>query len=408
MKTSKKSKRVVNLLQPHPFQYDIYKDPARFKVVAAGRRIGKTELGKMLAGQLLLQGKEIFWISPTFAMSQKVWIDLKQTFFNLITWKSEQGMTMHVQNGGSLRVFSGENYDRIRGNSPHFVVVDEAAYMQDPDMWHGVIRPSLADHEGGALFISTPKGSNSWFYDLYQLGMQQDFGYKSWRMPTWYNPYIKRSEIIETKRTMPDKLFRQEIAAEFMLDAGEVFVGVAKAAKVLMREPYEGRFSMGIDLGRKHDYTVVTVFDMDTNEMVYMNRFNKITWPAIQKRIVDDYTAWKPTICQIEENSAGDVVISQLRNDGVNAVPFRTSNQSKRSIIEAMSVAIQNKEVDLLVDQQLILEFQAMQLKRTSTGLITYSAPPGMHDDIVMSACIAWNGIRGKNIVFGSAIPLLG
>lgn len=367
-----------------------------------------TELGKILAAKYLLQGKEVYWVSPTYRMSTEVWRSLKSSFQPVVRQKSEQERWMEIYSNGMLRVFSGEHADKIRGGSPHLAIIDEYAFINNSDLWSAVLRPALADNEGSALFLSTPKGKGNGFYEVYQMGRDPDNElYKSWRMPTWYNPFISRNEIIDAKKTLPEKLFLQEFAARFLTDAGEVFVGVSKVATGYRLEPYKGKVVMGVDLGRKGDYTVISVFDSNTQSQVELYRFNKISWTDIRERIIEIYRAWNPVAFLVEQNSTGDVIIDDLRQNGIPVTGFQTTNTSKRQIIEKLALSIQNQELTLLNDSDLIYEFQAMQKGFTSTGLPTYSAPSGSHDDIVIATALSWHALKHGRLMFGSAIPIL-
>lgn len=396
----------IQLLQPYRAQYDILQDKSRFKVVILGRRSGKTELGKIaIANVILKNGGTAFWVAPSFRESLDVWRSLKETFSPMIRWKSEQSHTLELVNGGQLSVYSGEAAERMRGTSPDLIIMDEAAMISDQNMWYSVARPALTDKKGKAYFLSTPKGRN-WLYDIFLLGNNPNNNeYKSWQFPTWKNPFIPKSEILEAKNTLPEKLFRQEYLAEFLVDAGEVFVGVSAVCVSPYRDPYRGRFSMGVDLARKNDFTVVSIFDMDKKEMVFMDRFNQISWTAQRDRILEIYGQWNPTICTIEQNNVGDVIIEDLRRNGMSINPFITSNASKRKLIEGMAVAIQNKEVKLLNDQDLIFEFQSMLMHVNTSGTVSYSAPLNRHDDIVIATCLSYYGMSSNNLVYGLPFP---
>lgn len=397
----------IKILKPHKGQLEILTDPARFKVVSCGRRYGKTELGKIVVGETSIKYKEqVFWFAPTFKMASQLWRELKLAFEPIIGWKSEQQMTIEFKTGGELRIFSGENFETFRGLKPYRVIVDEAAMFSDPDMWHAVIRPALSDKKGEAYFLSTPRGRN-WFYDLYVMGQDKDNeDYKSWSMPSWKNPHIPKSELLKQLQQMPEKLFQQEILAQFLLDAGEVFRGVIGVSKGVYMTPYKGRFAMGIDLGRKNDFTVIVIFDMNTRTMVDMVRFSKLDWTTQKTYIKQYYDTWKPVTCLIEDNK-NDSIIEDLQKDGYRVSGFNTNKRSKPQIIEQMAVAIQNGNIVLLNDKELVFEFQAFQMNVTPTGNIKYAAPLGFHDDIVLASCIAFEGVARGASTFGSVLPIL-
>ncbi len=276
----------IKLLKPHPEQLKILQSSARFKILNMGRRFGKTSYGKIRVGEVLIKHREqAFWIAPNYPMALEVWEDLKDTFAEIIIHKNEQQKMFEVQGGGTFRVFSGEKYENIRGTKPLYIVIDEAATIPKlENLWNAVVRPALSDKKGYCDFLSTPKGRN-FFYELYSLGLENNPDYQSFSLPSWKNPYFPKSEIIAAKETTPIKLFAQEYLAQFLLDAGEVFLGVTKVAINDTEYPYEGHFVFGIDLARKNDFTVVTVFDIDKRKMVDMLKINQLEWDEIKTRI---------------------------------------------------------------------------------------------------------------------------
>lgn len=399
----------VKIPRLHKKQLEIINHPARFKIAACGRRFGKNETAKFLCIDTLLVKHEIvFWVSPNFQMSHRVWKEMKEVLQNVIVWKSEQERTLQVIGGGMFRVFSGEKYENIRGEHAYLIIIDEAAIMpQLEDAWEAVITPALADKKGYAILLSTPRGHN-YFYKLYLLGKDmREKDYQSFQFKSWDNPYMPKSEFINAFRRNSRKIFAQEYEAEFMLDAGEVFQGVVNVSTSPYLLPYDGNFVFGIDIGIKDDYTVISIFDIDTKTMVDMKRLNETEWSVVKKLIKTTNEEWKPKALVIETNY-GDSMIQDLINEGMsNIIPFRTTNTSKQEIVSNMIVGIQNKAIKLLNDNDLIREFQAYKMDYTKTGRVSYSASSGYHDDIVMSCCLGYHYFKELNAVYGLGLPKL-
>lgn len=390
----------IKLTQPYPLQHDILDHTARFKVVVCGRRFGKTELGKIVVGNVVLDEKEqVVWFSPTYQMASQIWRELKATFSPIIKWKSEQDKIMEFHGGGELRIFSAEKFDRVRGIKPKTIIFDEAAMMTNGDIWYAASRPSLADKSGNAYFLTTPRGRN-WIYDIYCKGEREEDDYKSFTAPTWANPYIPKSEILKAKSDYPELLFRQEFMAEFIIDAANVFQGVTNVAAYPILEPYlNGRFVMGVDLARKNDYTVIVIFDAIERQQVYLEIIGDLDWDVQRKKILKAYQDWRPFLALVEENNVGDVICQDLNKMGMKAKPFYTTSKNKNPIIEQLAMDIKNKNIKLINNRKLVEEFQAYQMKITENGTIKYAAPSGFHDDIVMATAIAWSGIsKGKSL----------
>lgn len=400
--------RTINLPTLHKGgQRAIYLHPARFQVVACGRRFGKTVMGKVIiAEEIIKNGGEAWYVAPQYKMSTTIWRELLETFKPLAKWISAQERTIELRNGGKLVVWAGDtSHDSMRGGAPNVVVVDEAAMLKDGSLWFGVLMPALSDHAGKAYFLSTPRGRN-WFYELYRNEvMFKD--YKSWRFSSYCNPYINPKVIDSAKLSTPDKFFQQEYMAEFMLDAGDVFRNVNEVnyGVEMSPEAVDGTIVFGIDWGRKEDYTVISIMDADTKIQVSMERFSKIGWDTQKKAVMSAIEKWKPSFIAAEENSMGDVLISDMREFGVDIIPFYTTNDSKRMIIEELSLDIEKKNIVLLNEPVQTRELQAFQMDRTKAGKITYNAATGFHDDTVIALAIANHFSNNLTNSFGGAFP---
>ncbi len=213
-------------LQMHPAQAEIYEHPARFKVVAAGRRFGKTMLGMTMAIVKAADGENrvVEWVAPTHDQSRKV----LREFCRLVPPDlREVNKTMgevYLPNGSIVLFRSGERFDNLRGEGLDLVVVDEAAFVPR-EAWYQALRPALADKLGTALLISTFNGEN-WFYDLWRRAVDpENAEWHGWRIPTSANPYILASEIEEARRNLPADEFGQEFEASPLTFVGSVFPG---------------------------------------------------------------------------------------------------------------------------------------------------------------------------------------
>ena len=297
-----------------------------------------------------------------------------------------------------MAVRSADNPDSLRGEGLDFVVMDECAFMQK-EAWTEAIRPALSDRQGKALFISTPKGRN-WFWENYMRGVNGEEGWQAWTFPTANNPFIAASEIEASKRDLPEMIFRQEYLAEFIDDSGGVFRRVQEAAVLEPKEYEQGRqYVAGVDVAASVDYTVVTVLDAETKEMVHMDRFNRVDYPVLIDRLEAVYKRYHLTSMVVESNSIGRPVIDELVARGLNIVPFTTTSATKQAIIQNLQAAFENGQILVLNDQILVGELLSFESKRNASGGFSYSAPDGMHDDCVLSLAIAWDGATSGSVI---------
>jgi len=165
-----------------PWQQEVYASPERFKVVAAGRRCGKSRLAAWMLILNALQSDRghVFYVAPTQGQARDImWGVLEELAHPIITNKHVNNMQIKLINGSTISLKGSDRPDTMRGVSLKFLVLDEYADMK-PSVWEEVLRPALADQKGHALFIGTPKGRNH-FYELYKYAeLADDDTYRSW------------------------------------------------------------------------------------------------------------------------------------------------------------------------------------------------------------------------------------
>jgi len=381
----------------HPAQREIHESTARFRVVDAGRRFGKTRLGVWECLEVALGGGRAWWIAPSFPIARVGWRPLRRIGAKIPGAEVRLAeLNIILPNGGEVSVKSADNPDSLRGEGLDLAVFDEHAFTK-PEAWSEAVRPALSDKLGRALFISTPRGRNH-FWELYQRGVRQEYGYQSFYYPTSANPHIAASEIEAARHELPEIIFRQEYLAEFIDDSGGVFRRVQEAATLMPLEiPQEGRqYICGVDVAASIDYTVVTILDVSSKEMVYMDRFNRVDYNVLIDRLDALYKRWNITTMKIESNSIGQPVIDNLVGRGIMVIPFMTTQATKQMIIQNLQAAFENGEIKILNNPVLLSELLSFESSRNASGSFSYAAPPGMKDDCVMSLAIAWDCIANR------------
>jgi len=384
----------ITLPKLHRAQQDVIQDPARFKVLAAGRRFGKSRMGALQCVMTALKGGKAWWISPSYPMSAIGWREISRLAAQIPGVKTNKSDRMIMfPKGGWVQVRSSDNPDSLRGEGLDFVVLDECAYMQE-ETWTEAIRPALADRKGKALFISTPKGLN-YFYHLYSIN---DGDYRSWRYTTYDNPYIDRDEIESTKAQLPERVFKQEILAEFLSD-GSYFQRVDEAAVIDVPdepEQHKGhKLFGGLDWAMKEDFTVLTIGCRDCNRVVDWDRFNQIDYTYQRTRVMDKCKRWVLTGLLPERNSIGQPNIELLRDAGLPIVRgvdkelgFNTTATTKPELIQSLASAMEHDGFRVPVDYA--DELRAYDVMMGASGHPKFSAPTGYHDDRVMGLALCW------------------
>ena len=388
----------------HPGQAQVMENPARFKVVACGRRWGKTELGMTsILNAALHQNKRCWWLAPTRQMAGQVWRDLKRAVKTLKgTCISETERRIDLAGGGMIAVRSAHHPDNLRGEGLDFAVLDEAAFM-DPRLWTEIIRPMLATTRGDALLLSTPKGRN-WFCDLFRLG--NDPGQTEWQsfhFSSADNPLIEPAELDNIQQLTPEHVWKTEYQAHFSDDSGQVFRGISDAVVAEQFDhPQPGHtYVAGIDWGRNNDYTAIAIVDVTNSRVTALDRFNQVGWDLQRDRLKTLVQHWRPQIIWAEANSIGEPNIEALLQEGLPVRPFYTTAKTKSPLIESLALAIERGSIALLNHPVLLAELANYSLERLPGGAWRYGAPSGAHDDTVMATALAWYGTQysGRGII---------
>jgi hypothetical protein len=388
----------IDPIQTHQGQSEILESVTRFRVVACGRRWGKTEAGKIAALKMARKGGTVWWIMPSYAMAADVWRGLKLSLNGEWAEKREQERTIIMDSGGMLRVRSGDDPDSLRGSGLDLAVLDEAAFLRE-SVWTGAIRPALSDRRGQALFLSTPKGIGNWFWKVYGYGLDPNRAeWQAWTFPTSNNPHIPPDEIEAARDDLPERVFRQEYLAEFIEDSGGVFRNITPRAIVMPQTvPTSGhRIVFGLDWARVSDFTCIAIIDATTRQLVALDRFNGIGWALQRGRIAALAQVWKPSAIWAESNSIGSPNIEALQGEGLPIYPFTMTAASKDSLINGLALAFERDGDPLTIvpDPVLLHELQAYSVERLPSGRFRYGAPSGGHDDTVIATALAWYGAQ--------------
>jgi len=385
---------------PHPGQRIVHNNPARFKVLSAGRRWGKTRLGVMECLDCAAKGGLAWWVAPSYKISQVGWKPLSRMAQRIPGVEVRLAdLEVRLPGGGAVGVRSADSAGGLRGEGLNFVVMDEAAFMREA-AWTEEIRPALSDKLGHALFISTPKGRN-WFWQAWQRGAAHDGDWAAFQFPTSGNPYIASTEIEAARKDLPELVYLQEYEAQFVDMGGSVFRRIQEAATLEpITEPEPGRqYIAGVDVASSVDFTVISVLDVMDKSLVYMDRFNRVDYNVLEDRLWACYQRFNLTVMSIEANSIGQPVIDSLNNRGMSIIPFTTTNATKQAIITQLQAGFEHDEIKIINDPVLIGELLSFESKRSPSGSFQYSAPAGMHDDTVMSLAIAWDAISESHWV---------
>jgi len=394
----------------HDGQLRVIRNLTRNTTLAEGRRWGKTTLLEYLCCRDLLNGQPVGWFTPSYKYVDESWDRIKSRLgvypAGAIEWKSEQQHRLRVVGGGTLDLWSLETDDPGRGRKYALALIDEAALVAN--LWNvffSSIRPTLADLRGSTVFAGTPKRRND-FWRFTQMHHNNN-EWTHFTAPTHENPYIPPEELKQLKQDMPDRLYRQEILAEFLEDGDSVFRNIDACATSIANPQAEPNhyYTFGIDWGRQRDATIVSVFDATLNEQVWIDVYRGTEYLAQMNHIRGLYNRYRPVVIHAEENAMGAPVVEMLTQLGLPMRPFQTSTQSKALLIDYLVLAFEQMSIKILPSEQQLDELKSYESTTLPSGLTRYAAPGSAHDDHVIALALSVYAARAAQTPSHTARP---
>ena len=307
------------------WQQEVFSDPTRFKIVAAGRRTGKSRLAawKLILNALQVERGHVFYVAPTQGQARDImWQTLMELGHEVIKTAHINNLQITLINGATISLKGADRPETMRGVSLKYLVMDEYADMK-PSVWEQILRPALADQKGGALFIGTPMGRNH-FYDLYMYGeMGDDPTYKSWHFTSYDNELLDPEEIDMAKKSMSSFAFKQEFMASFAAQGSDIFK--EEWVQFDEEEPEDGDYYIAIDLAgfidtsstskknKRLDNTAISVVKVNqqgwwVKEIIY----GRWTLDKTAEKIFSAVAKYQPAAVGIERGIAKQAVMSPL------------------------------------------------------------------------------------------------
>lgn len=398
--------RVYNITFPplHDAQKEVHDSKARWKILCAGRRFGKSRLGVQMCLEIALAGGRAWWVAPTFAISRVGWRDIQAA---AASFPKEMGVNIKVgdmqvdfNNGGFIGVRSADNPQRLRGEGLDFLVMDEAAFVKE-ETWTEVLRPTLTERKGSALFISTPKGMDNWFYRLFERAKTQP-DWERFQFPSTSNPLVEESEVEAAKQEIGSLVFAQEYMAQFISEGSQMFKqdwfryykeGVGQV--FADGEKYDlndmtlfGSVDLATSTRESADYTVIGSFGLHQPtkklfilDMTIARMEAPDIIPAIKRHVVKNNLEW----VGIEKAGFQLALVQFARREGLPVVELR-ADRDKRQRALPLSAKMEAGLVYLPKNEEY------SWVADVERELLTF--PVGAHDDIV--DCISYAVIQEK------------
>ena len=365
----------------HVGQLQVLRESARFNVLECGRRFGKTHMGIQLAIEKVFDGAEVGWFAPTYRYLADPWREIERILQPMISRIDRNEKRIEVHSGGTMDFWSLDSVDSGRGRRYDRVIIDEAGIIKDlGPAWQETLRATLADRQGDAWFLGTPKG-RSFFHRCFERGQIGDEGWRSWRLPTTSNPTIPKHEIEAARRELPQHIFDQEFLGIPADDGGNPF-GLDSIAACTIPLSTDPPKAIGIDLAKSVDWTVVCGVDAD-GRVCMLERWQS-PWKETEDRIAR-LIGEQPVL--IDSTGVGDPVVEGLQRKAPRIEGFKFSQTSKQQLMEGLASSFQTRRVGI-PEGWLRTECETFEFEYTRTG-VRYEAPSGMHDDGVCALALA-------------------
>ncbi len=430
---------------PHEHQRSLFCAPSQVTVAACGRRWGKTECLShdviTLALDELAQGRDCrqLVVAPSDNQARLIGGEV----LRLVLKAQDEdagimaGVILAVRQRPALSLTlshpdfpdavvtclfrtAGRDGRSLRGLFAHRIIGDEAAYIPD-SVLNEVLMPMLLDKGGDYLLASSPSGKRSAYYRLFakaDSGSQDDHGitYSAHQFPTSGNPHLDLAYLNSQREEMGDTMFSQEYEAQFLDVGGAVFreddidaavqsdERVSAADGFLLSEPVDGRiYSIGVDWGRKLDFTVVSVLDCTepVARLVGLWRWQGTGWEAQIVLVADLVAKFRPWAVLGDGSGIGDTLTERLRSairaavpDGDHVPPFDVflfTGDSKQSLVDKLNLRLSSRSLAYPAHRVLLSELRSFEYLGSagSSGRTRMGASGRGHDDVVMSLALA-------------------
>lgn len=332
-------------------QSHIYKDESRFRVVVAGRRFGKTFLSsvELITNAIQSEARNVWYVAPTYKAAKEIAWDMLITSLpkEYIRKTNESSLTVTLINGSTISLKGAEKADNLRGRALDFVVLDEFADMK-PETWYEVIRPSLSDRNGKALFIGTPKGRNH-FYDIWTKGTDKEDNWSAYQYTTLDGGQVDAEEIESAKRDLDERTFNQEYNAQFVNYAGIIYYNFDRSESIAKCHHDNQMLHIGMDFNLDPMSAVVAVREGSTLKIVdeiviYGSNTDEIVDEIKTRYPNQPITVYPdPASRQRKTSAGGRTDLSILQNAGF-AVKVRDKHTSIRDRINAVNARLKSAD----------------------------------------------------------------
>ena len=330
-------------------QKKVILDKSRFRVLITGRRFGKTFLAiNELAKFASQPNQKVWYVAPSYRQAKAIcWNVLKEKMIYHKWAKSinHSDLTITLKNNSQITLRGSDNENSLRGVGLNFLVMDEFADTSK-ETWYEVLRPTLSDTKGHALFCGSPRGFGNWSYELFKLG-ETNTDWQSFKYTTLEGGQVSDDEIEQAKQDLDMRTFQQEYEATFVNYSGMIYYNFDRDKNIVTNCNNSDFLHIGLDFNVDPMSAVVCsiigekIFVMDEIQ-IYSSNTNemsdeiKIRYPGKKIIVYPD-----PSARQRKTSAGGLTDIAILKNAGFD-VRSRSSAPLVRDRINAVNSKLKN------------------------------------------------------------------
>lgn len=344
-----------------------------------------------------------YCLSPSFKQAKNIYQTIIDAIAKsgIVQTKNKTDLVITLINGSTINFKSAEQREQLRGYTADFLCIDEAAFI--PDNIFYLVLPWVDAKKAPLLMVSSPFIKDGFFYRYYNYGKDHTHNTETvdWAEELYRESVeliLPKEKLLEYKEVLPANVFKTEYLGEWLDDDGTVFINITNCLEENHIDRND-RLFVGLDWSNQgqNDDTVISMLNQN-GEQVYLKYFSNLT-PL--KQIDTIFNELEPFLKQIvsinsETNSLGTPYTDLLKNKSqilaqkING--FNTSNTSKNAVVGKVQVALEQEKIKLLPDEKLKRQFSYFTAEfNPKTRNISYNAPQGLHDDIVIATLLAYD-----------------
>jgi len=381
---------------------------AQCLVAPSGTKSGKS-FGSalwMVREALLNPGLYCAWIAPTY-MKCKIGYRYIKAFLPDHDWVDcvDSRLEITLANRSTIKFLHGRDAETtVEGEAIDRFVIDESG-KQSKQLWFSLLT-TISQTNGCGIATGTPRGF-TWYYDIFRRAQQGDPFFDWMQLETCASPFVKPIAVEQAKRLLPKPLFDQYYRAIFVT-MSTVFGDLDKIFDDDLKVNPQTRFWVhpdaeqraietvtGWDLAKHQDYTVFYTVNIE-GKLVGYARFRHVPYEHQVDRLkiyLDKYFTGDKLL-RYDATGVGDAVGEIISQKDIDAsiTPVIFSQRSKQEMVSRTTIAIDSDWHKAPRIEQILHEFGSYELTVTKSGLFSYSAPDGEHDDVVSAAILAVSG----------------